>query len=187
MMTAKGTGIVVLPEFIKKTFGEDAKNKWVAALSPEANKIYSEIIMASSTFPLRTVLLEPMEKMCELFYGGDVRGALEFGKFSAEYALKGVYRFFIKFGSPEFIIKKAGTILPVYYQPSRMEVAEAGDGHAILRIVEFSEMTEALQVSMVGWMEKAIEYTGVKNGKIVITKSLTKGDSMTEFSFTWEK
>lgn len=187
MMTTKGTSLIVLPEFIKQTFGEEAKNKWLAALSPEANKYFSDLIMPASIYPLKTGMIEPTEKMCELFYGGNTNGAFELGKFSADYALKGVYRFFIKFGSPEFIIKKSGTILPVYYQPSKMEITEVENGHAVLRIVDFAEMAEVVEKRITGWMDKAMEVTGAKNGRIVTTKSLTKGDPITEFDITWEK
>jgi len=186
MMTTKGTTINVVPEFIIKTFGHVAKDKWIAALSPEAKQVFASVILPSNIYPLKSVLIEPTLKMCELFYSGDTGGAFQLGRFSADYALTGVYKFFIKFGSPEYALKKAGSILPTYFQPSVIEVPVLEDGHAILRITDFSEMHEVVEKRIAGWIDRALELTGAKNQKIKITKSLTKGDSYSEFTIDWE-
>lgn len=185
-MTVKGTTISVIPEFIVKTFGEDAKSKWIAALTPEAQQVFNNIILPSNIYPLKTIMAEPTSKMCELFFNGDTRGAFDLGRFSADYALNGVYKFFIKFGSPEYALKKASSILPTYYQPSIIEVPELEKGHAVARITNFAEMDEVVEKRIAGWIDRGLELTGVKNKKVTITKTLTKGDPYTELVVDWE-
>ena len=127
-MEVKGTAIITVPLFIKDRFGEGGLNQWIGALTPEARQVYPASVLVSSWYPLKEFLIEPLHKMCDLFCAGDLKGARESGRFSADYSLKGIYRIFVKLGSPEFMLRRAGTILPVYYTPSEMKVAECRKG-----------------------------------------------------------
>jgi len=111
-MDVKGSSVVATREFVRINFGEAGLKKWIEALPEEGKKIFSSAIIAANWYPLKAALTEPTRKICGLFYGGDLRGAWETGRHSAEYGLKGIYKFFIQIASPQFIIKKASTILP---------------------------------------------------------------------------
>ena len=185
-MEVKGTAIVTVPLFIKERFGEGGLNRWVNALTPEARKVYPNSILASNWYPLKEVLIEPLHKICGLFYAGDPKGARESGRFSADYSLKGIYKIFVKLGSPEFMLRRAGSILPMYYTPSEMKVVESRKGQGIMQITKFPEMDQVLEIRIVGWMERAVEISGGKQPHIKITKSLTAGDPLTEFLATWK-
>jgi hypothetical protein len=185
-MEVKGTAIVTVPLFIKERFGEGGLNRWVNVLAPEARKVYPGSVLVSSWYPLKEFLVEPLRKMCDLFYAGDREGAREAGRFSADHSLKGIYKIFVKLGSPEFMVRRAGSILPMYYTPSEMKVVEARKGQGILQITHFPEMDQALEVRILGWMERAIEISGGKQPNIRITRSLAAGDSVTEFQANWK-
>lgn len=185
-MKVKGSAVTTLPLFIKETFGEEAFQKWLEALSPEAKDTYSVPILTTNWYPLKTILSEPTQKICELFYNGNIKGAWESGRFSAEHGLRGVYKVFIKFGSVHFLIKKASTILPSYYEPSSIEVIEFGDKKSIVHITKFEDADKTIDQRIGGWMERALEISGCKNVKVDITKSITKGDPITEFKLAWD-
>jgi hypothetical protein len=185
-MEVKGTAIVAIPLFIKARFGEGGVNQWIDALTPEARKVYPSSVLVSSWYPLKEFLIEPVRRMCNLFYAGDLKGAKESGRFSADYSLKGIYKIFVKLGSPEFMLRRAGAILPLYYTPSEMKVVECRKGQGIMQITKFQEMDQVLEIRIVGWMERAIEISGGKQANIKITKSLTTGDPLSEFLATWK-
>ena len=185
-MEVKGTAIVTIPLFIKEHIGEGGLNRWIDALTPEARKVYPASILVSSWYPLKELLIEPLRKMCDLFYAGDLKGAKESGRFSADYSLKGIYKIFLKLGSPEFMLRRAGTILPVYYTPSEMKVLECRKGQGTMQITKFPDMDHVLEIRIAGWMERAIEISGGKQPNIKITRSLTTGDSLSEFLATWK-
>ena len=184
-MKAKGAAVITLPIFIKAKFGDGGYRQWVEALSPEAQNIYKKPILVSAWFPLKQIFLEPTKKMCELFYGGNMKGAWECGRFSAEYGLKGIYKIFVRFGSVHFLIKRASLILPSYYDPSHIDVIESGDKHAVVHITKFGEPHTAIDRRIGGWMERALEISGCKNCRVNIQKSLATGDPVTEFDLTW--
>ena len=185
-MEVKGTAIITLPPFIKERFGEGGFNRWIDGLTPEAREVYQSSVLASSSYPLKRFLIEPLRKMCSLFYAGDLKGARESGRFSADYSLKGIYKIFVKLGSPEFMLRRAGSILPLYYTPSEMKVMECRTGQGIMQITKFREMDQVLEIRIAGWMERAIEISGGKQPNIKITKSLAGGDPLSEFLATWK-
>ena len=185
-MKVKGIAIATIPLFIQERFGEGGFNRWINALTPEARKVYQASVLASVWYPLRESLIEPLRKMCDLFYAGDLKGAHEAGRFSADYSLKGIYKIFVKLGSPESMVRRAGSILPMYYTPSEMKVVESRKGQGIVQIIKFQDMDQVLESRIAGWMERALEVSGGKHLNIKITRSLTNGDSVSEFLATWE-
>lgn len=185
-MEVKGAAIITVPLFIKDRFGEGGLSQWVNALTPATRKVYPASVLVSSWYPLKEFLIEPIRRMCDLFYAGDLKGARESGRFSADYSLKGIYKIFVKLGSPEFMLRRAGTILPIYYTPSEMKVVECRKGQGIMQITRFQSMDQALEIRIAGWMERAIEISGGKQPNIKITKSLTAGDPLSEFLATWK-
>ena len=186
-MKVKGSAVVTLPLFIKEKFGENEFKKWLNSLSPDTKKEFEKNILINKWYPLKETLSDPTEKLCDLFFDGDSKGAWEIGRFSADYALKGIYKLFIRVASPYTLAKKASHILPTYYDPSDIEteIKDKSENKIILRITKFPEMTKAVENRILGWIERALEICGCKNIKFKETKSLLKGDNMTELSVTW--
>jgi hypothetical protein len=185
-MEFKGSAAVVIPQFIQKKFGNEAYEKWLGALSPQSREIFGKGVIECQWYPLKQAMSEPLQKVCELFCQGNVAGAYECGIYSADYALKGIYKFFIQFGSPEFIINKASGILTTYYTPSSISVDSLGKGSVILRIIQFAEMDRYVEERIRGWMFRALELSGTKSPSVTMGKSLANGDPCSEFQVTWK-
>jgi hypothetical protein len=185
-MQVKGTAVETIPMFIKSKFGDQGYQKWIQALRPESQKVFVSSILSPVWYSLKETLIDPTSTLCDLFYRGRMDGAVDQGKFSAEHALKGVYKLFVKFTSPETLVAKASTILPTYYQPSAMEVVEKGKGRGVVRITKFETPHMVIEHRMKGWMEKALEISGAKGVKVEITSSMTKGAPHTDFVVTWQ-
>jgi hypothetical protein len=126
-----------------------------------------------------------MKKVCDDFYVGNTRGAWDMGRYSADFGLRGVYKILVRFGSPEALAKRAGTVLPTYYQPTSMEIIEAVPRKAVLRITQFPEYDVMIENRLCGYFERAIEICGGKTPKIQVTSSLTKRQPFSEFIVTW--
>lgn len=185
MMQVKGSALVAMPVFIKEKHGDDGLNKWLNALSPEAKVVMGGKIMASSWYPLKQMLIDPMAKYCDLFYHGDGKGAWEMGRYSADVGLSGVYKIFVKAGSPDFIIKRAGSIMTGYYTPSEITIGESIPGKAVVRITKFPEPSAMVDSRIGGWMQRALEINGCKNVQVKVVKSLAKGGDCTEYLLTY--
>ncbi len=184
-MEIKGSAVICTREYVKTKFGDDNFKRWRDSLSEDAKDDYSKANLPNNWFPLRTVVEEPTQKICEMLHSGDLQGAWDLGRFSADYGLKGIYRFFVKMGSPQFIVKKAGSILPTYYNPSIMKVDSTDDNSAVVHIIKFDHISSVIEHRIGGWMEQAMEISGGKNVSVDISKSMVKGDDVTEYTIKW--
>ncbi len=185
-MEAKGTSVVATREFVRRNFGEEELNKFTAGLSEESKKIYESAVLQNSWYDIKPALIEPTKRICDLFYGGSIKGAKNAGRFSAEYGLKGIYKLFLKVATPGFIISRAGTILPTYYKPSIMRADAIDKNLSSVKIVEFPEYHEIIEHRIAGWIEKAIELCGCTGVAVEVKTSMLKGDSVTEYHVKWD-
>jgi hypothetical protein len=184
-MQVKGTAISFIPNFLQEKFGKDRYASWVASLPDKSKAIFGGSVLASQWYPFQDGFIVPMRKICDTFYAGNPKGAYEMGRYSADYGLRGVYKILVRFGSPESLAKKAGTIMPTYYQPSSIEVVEAIPRKAILRVTQFSEYDIMVENRLCGYFERAIEVCGGKTPKVQVTSSLSRGHPKSEFLITW--
>ena len=181
-----GLAVATIPLFIKDKFGDKGFEKWLTKLEPEIQKIYTSIISVNKWYNIKEVFVEPTKILCDMFYDGDFKAAWEFGRFSAEYGLKGVLKVFVKLASVKYFISRASVVIPNYYKPMTMEVITNEKGYALLQIPHFPGIHKIVELRIAGWMERALEITGnTKELYIEITKSLADGDECTEFTVKW--
>jgi len=185
-MEVKGTALASIPKFVKDRFGKKGFERWLEALESEAREMYRYPIREELWFPLTQMMSGPTRKICDLFFEGSIDGAWEGGRYSADYALNGIYRLFVRIGSVESLINRASVILPTYYRPSAIRVASAEKRKVVLRIEKFPDMDQIVQNRIAGWMERAVEISGQKDVGVETVKSLMSGDGCTEFVITWK-
>ncbi len=185
-MDVKGSTLVAAREFIKLNFGETGLKKWVASLPEEAQSVFSSAIISANWYSMNEYLVEPTKRACAMFYNGDLKGAWEMGRHSADYGLKGIYRFFVQLANPQFIIKKADRILPTYYRPSEIRATQTGAKSTKVEILEFSEISPVIENRIGGWIEKALEISGCKNVSVKIIKFTDNKDGKTSYEIAWD-
>jgi hypothetical protein len=184
-MEIKGSAVKSIPDFIKKNHS-DRFNEWLDSLPDESKIIFQEAVLPSNWYPLKQGAVVPTEQLGTMFYDDPLKGAWQCGRYSAEVALTGVYKFFIKAASPFFIISKASKIFSTYYQPSVMEVTDKGDDWVILEISQFDEPHAVIENRIAGWIEKAMQIHGVHSVTVDFVKSMTRGDKVTEIRVSWK-
>lgn len=184
-MQVKGTAVLTVPLFVREKFGDDGLRQWLERLSDSARLVYSGSILASSWYPLDEILVEPTVRLCDTFYDGHIQGAVDQGRFSAEHALRGIYKIFVKVGSTDALVSRASTIMPTYYQPSAMEVVERAPGAIKVRITKFERPHPVVEHRIKGWMERALEISGVNSPGVRIAASMTAGSPYTEYQISW--
>lgn len=187
-MEVKGRAIKSVQRYVKKKFGQEGLDRWLNAISAEAFIVYSQPIDTNQWFPLKTILIDPTANIAQLFYQWNLKeAAWDFGRYSADFGLKGPYRILAKIGSPNFLIKKSPEFMSAYYKPNcSIETVDSGNGFAIIHVSKFPDMEKTLEYRIAGWMERAMEINGCQHVKVEILKSLTSFDPYTEFKITWD-
>ena len=185
-MKVKGTSLKTTRDFVRAKFPNDYKN-WLNSLSPNSKKYYDSIVDVATWYPIKEAYLDPIDKIAELFYNKNyAKCGEDMGEYSADIALKGIYKVFVMVAKPNFLVKRASKIIETYYRPSEVNVVELDSKSAFIDIIVFSEMTLALEYRFAGWCKKALEFTNCKNIRYSIKSFLSKGDKSTKITFMWD-
>ncbi len=186
-MLVSGKVLIPMPKFVAKNFGKEGLERWLAAISVEAHRVFIFPIKPAGWYPLRDTLIKPTANIAQLFYNWDLKAAAwDLGRFSADSGLKNVFKLFVKLGPTQFFFNKATEFLASYYRPSAIEIVEVKNNSGIFRITEFPEMEKAVEYRIAGWVQRALEINGCKNVTIEIPKSLTDFKPYSEFRVSWE-
>ena len=187
-MKIKGESIIAVPDLIRVKFGTSGLEKWMASLSEEARAVYASVIEPYEWYDLKTIYLEPVEKICDLFYNGSYEGAIDAGRADAERVLGGVYKLFVRFGSPGFIIRRGSVLFPSYYKDAAMELVEIHPKGCLLRLNEFGgeKMEKINEFTIKGWMERAMELCGCTNVVVKPEWSNIKEKETLQFVASWD-
>jgi hypothetical protein len=185
-MEIKGTAVLAIRDFVK--LNHQAKyNEWLSTLPVDSKGIFSGAIDSSKWYPLISGGVIPTKKTAEMFYNSEYKkGAFEAGQFSAEKALTGIYKIFVKTASPGYIIQRASRIFATYYQPCNMELLEKTDNHVLLEITKMTQSDIVIEYRIAGWINKALDISGATNIRIDFPKSITRGDTVTQININWD-
>ncbi len=184
-MEIKGTAVKSIYNFVKERHKEKLQ-LWLDALPAEAKNIMQNPILATDWYDLNKGCVLPTTAL-KVLYNNDVKkAAWESGRFSADSALTGIYKVFIKVSSPNFIISRAGKIFETYYRPSKIEVVSNVGKTVNLHITEFPEPNKVIDYRIAGWMERALEINNCKNVRVNLPQMMSGGFNVTEFDISWE-
>ncbi len=184
-MEVKGTAVKSIKDYVESKY-KAQYNNWIQSLPESSQTIMNNAIFANNWYPMKDAAVVPTKAIAKMFYNNDIKkAALEAGHYSAEVGLKGVYKIFVRIASPNYIMERAGRVFTSYYSPSNIIVLNKHDKGLTLHITKFPEPDEVIEYRIAGWCERALEFTNCKNVKANITKSLAKGDDLTEILMTW--
>lgn len=165
-MEVKGTAVIAIREYVKKNYSGGYK-KWLESLTPASQNIFADAIDSSRWYPVENGALEPTIKIGELFHEGDIKnGAWNSGIFSAEKALTGIYKIFVKASSPAFIVQRASRVFATYYQPCEINVSRSDEKSVSMELTGFKADYEVIEFRILGWIQRALEISGAQNVKI---------------------
>jgi len=185
-MKVKGTILLSIQGYISENF-PNRYQEWEEALPPNSKKLYQNTILPSEWYDYQSGLIKPSETACQLFFGNDIKkSAWEFGRYSAEIGLKGIYKVFVLIATPKFIMKRSGKILASFYKPATLQTDNERQKGVTIHITSFEDPTEIAEYRIAGWMEKALEICGVKNISIKIEESMLTGAERTVYVLDWD-
>jgi hypothetical protein len=170
IMEVKGAAVLAIKEFVKTNY-ESEYNVWFDSLESKSKSIYEGPIDATKWYPVKDAAVNPTEMLGKCFFKGDInKGAWESGRYSAQKALTGIYKIFVKASSPAYIIQRASRVFATYYRPCKMQLVSSEPKKCI---VEISQMDKSLVVEqrILGWIEKALEISGCKNIQLEIREN----------------
>ncbi len=185
-MEVKGTAVIAIRDYVKKEHSSDY-SRWLDVLTPEARSIYESVIDSTKWYPIEEGAKDPTEKIAKLFFNGNVgKGALESGRFSADKALTGIYKIFVKAANPQYIIKRASRVFATYYRPVDLIVVGEPDKGVVVELSKVQTRHLAIEQRIIGWCYRALEISGCKDINITNKHIRDEADGMViEIDMRW--
>lgn len=185
MAKVKGTAVKSTAAFLQDRMGRDGYAKLLQSLSSEESEILSGTLLQSDWYPFSLLvhLMKSAEKSLPPNAGHSL--AWELGRFSAEYGLNSVYKIFFKVADVGYILRKASSLFPAYYDTGTLTILESGDHFAKVRVTGFDEWGVVFCDRLQGWMEKTVEMTGSKRVHMAHPICAARGGPHCEFHAEW--
>jgi len=161
-MEVKGTGLVTTRDFVKNRY-PGQYDQWLNSLPEKSKSIYKGMIMNAGWYPLHDGYIIPINHIVKQFYHGDeARAGEELGIYSADVALKGLYKAFLLVATPNFLMTKASSMFSTYYKMCEVETVSSGSNEVTLTIKKFPHTAKPLNIVLAAGVKEHLNYQIVK-------------------------
>jgi hypothetical protein len=182
----KGTGLKTTRDFVLNNYPEKY-SVWFESLPESSKKYFNDAIISSQWYPFKEGYIDPINCIISTFFNGDAKtGGERLGIYSAEVALRGVYKAFLLVASPQYLMKRAKSMISAYYQPCEVLVTELEKNRVRFSIASLDGITLAFEYRAGGWVKRALELAYCRNVNYTIEAHLSKGDPSTDIILTWD-
>lgn len=179
----KGTGLISTRTYVKEKHSE-RYNDWLKSLPLKCQAVYSNVINSSEWFNVEEMYFLPLVRIAEMFFGGnEIKAAIEVGRFSAEFGLKGPYKVFLSAASPHLLLKASKRIISTYFRPVTVEISELEKKSIVFTATRIYPKSEIIDYRTIGWCTRALELANCKNVEYQII-ACEKADSFSVM-FSW--
>jgi len=159
----KGTGVISTKTYVEKMHNSKFKT-WLNSLPSNSNKIFSESINATNWYSVEDAYLSPLKAISQKFFdGNDKEAALEVGKFSADYGLKGVYKVFLMIATPQALMRASKRIISVYFSNVEVKIYDVKKKSLVLSCTKVTRRNKLFNYRTIGWCSRALELANCKN------------------------
>jgi hypothetical protein len=184
MVQIKGSAVKETIDQIKTRAGEDAFQKVLALLDDEACNAFKGEVYSSTWYPL-DFFTRFLEVEIRVLANGNEEMVTRGAEAVNERQLRGIYKAFVKAGSPEFIIERIAAVHATYFQGVPVEVKLLGNGKAVIKYTGFERQHRIIGFAIIGFFTKALEMSGAKDVVIQFSTPIEEGKGYAELSLSW--
>jgi hypothetical protein len=184
MVQIKGSAIQETINQVKRRSGEDAFQKILELLDEEARNVFKSEIYSSSWYSL-DFFTRFLELEIRLLAEGKEEMVTRGSEAVIERQLRGIYKAFVKLGSPEFVIKRIAAVHATYFQGVPIEVKLPGKGQAWIKYTGFEKQHRIMGFAIIGFFKKALEISGANDVVIHFATPIEEGKGYSELSISW--
>ncbi len=165
--------------------GEQSYAEVVARLDDETKQMIQSTISGSSWYPLH-LFLRFLAAELEVSANGNEQVLVTRSEKTIERQLRGVYKVFVKAGSPEFLMKRIAAVHATYFNGVDIDFKLLGPGNAVIRYTGFEPQHRLIGFTMVGFFRKALELSGATDRNVRFTTPVDAGKGYAELAVSWK-
>jgi hypothetical protein len=184
MPQIKGSAIQETINQIKRRSGEEAFRKILGLLDEKTRKCFEGEIFASSWYSL-DLFARFLEIEIRVLADGNEEMITRGSEAVIERQLRGIYKAFVKLGSPEFVIKRIAAVHATYFQGVPIDVQMEGRGKAVVRYTGFEKKHRIMGFAIIGFFKKALEISGASDVDLHFSTPIEEDKGYSELSISW--
>jgi len=179
----KGTSVLDAVEAARKREGDQRLAQIVESLLPPFRHMFENRIVPTSYYSL-DAFVAFLEAGFRLG-GDDERILIRRTEAVAERQLTGLYRVFIKLGSPEFVVRRITTIHQTFFTGIGISV-ELEPGDARIRYTGFRKQHRLMEYVLIGFYQKALQICGARGVLAQMSVPMAAGREFCELHVSWQ-
>lgn len=187
MVNVKGTAIAGRRQYVLRYHGAEKLHAVLEKLKDrEAAQRLETGALKSAWYPF-SLFIDLTETIDRIVGKGDGKLYRAVAAQTAEDDLSTVYKVFFKFLQPMYIFNKAAQLWSAYYTSGRLETKQLAPGTIEMEIINFETPHWVHCESVLGWAQRSIELTGVKNVRAEHVDCRSKGASHCRMRVFWKE
>lgn len=168
---------------IEKRVGSEGLERVLSMLKPETRAAL-EKPLAIMWYPLNA-FTELVEIDCRETAGGNEKELITRAEDVVDHQLRGIYRVFVRVGSPEFVLKRVANIHQTYFRGIEATARVVPPHEAFVRYTGFSTQHRIMENLIIGFYKKALEISGARNVMAIVTTPIASEAGFAEFRLRW--
>ncbi len=185
MVEVKGTVVIDSVNSVKSRNGEQVYNTIVGQLTGDTRSLFEKTnLLPFSWYPL-DAFVEFLEADLKATAQGNEKELIKRSEVIIEKQLGGIYKMFIKFGSPRFVLNRLSAVHQTYFRGVAAEVSFPSEGKAIIKYTGFAKTHRLIGLSIIGFYRRAMEISGAKDLKCEFTVPIEAEKGYCELTLSW--
>jgi len=180
----KGSVVLEFVNAIRGRIGAERYERLVRTLHDEDRKLFLGVIDPGGWYSL-DACVHILEADLQANDGGIESVLVERSEAVFDKQLRGIYRLFVKFGSPEFLMKRIGLVHMTYFNGILLESVSQAPGRAVFRYTGFEPKHHLIGCAIVGFYKKALEMSGATGVRVVFATPIREGKGYAELVASW--
>ena len=184
MVQIKGATIKEAVTQIKTRAGDQAFQKILGLLDEDTRKMFEGEIIASTWYPLDNYA-RFLEVEVRVLANGREEVITRGAEVANERSLRGIYKAFVKVGSPEYVMERIAAVHTTYFQGVSVDVQLPEPRKALIKYTGFEKQHRIMGFAIIGFFKKALEISGAKDVVIHFSTPIEDGKGYSELSISW--
>ncbi len=171
-------------KYLRNTYGEKGFQRIVDSLEPQDREVVMTKDQTLPWYPARA-FMNLITAADKIFGTGDRSMCRLIGAFSANESFNGIYRVFIQFTNPRFVINRAALLWRMVYDSGNAEIEYIDNKKVIFRVKDFDSPDKSLCIEIGGYLERVIGMSGAKNVQLSEKQCRVSGGKFCEYEISW--
>ncbi len=184
MADIKGRVLLDTLTAVRERSGEQELAKIIKSLSNESRKVFESPILFSEWYPL-DAFAEFLEINVRETANGDREVLAKRSEKVVESQLRGVYKIFVRLGSPRFVISRISAVHETYFRGVKI-IMEFERHSATVRYVGFQKEHSIMEQVVIGFFRKALAMSGANRVELKFTVPIAQAGPYSELAISWQ-